>query len=144
MKQYILILLAIGTFLQSCDKDDDDHDHMGDSFNYHAHINAPNSDDKHVGDTLQIQINFEEHGGQTIHHVKVRIYNEATDAEVYNKPDEAHVHEESGIFLFEDTFVLTNDNGVEAHSDWILEAKVWGHDEGMDEEISTIRFHVHP
>ncbi|MFT5168360.1 MAG: hypothetical protein ACI8P3_003603, partial [Saprospiraceae bacterium] len=29
-------------------------------------------------------------------------------------------------------------------TDWILEAKVWGHEGGVGEVMESIEFHVHP
>ena len=141
---FFLSVLALGLTFTSCNKDDDDDDHGHSDFEYHAHINSPNSDNKHLGDTIDIQVNFEDHNGGTVHHINVRILNKDTEEVIYSKPDVAHVHDESGAYLFEDKFVLSMDNGVSAHTDWILEAKVWGHEAGEGEEISTIEFHVHP
>ncbi len=56
----------------------------------------------------------------------------------------AHVHETSGEYGYHDDFVLSNENNVEGHTDWILEAKVWGHEAGDGEVIEMIEFHVHP
>ena len=140
-----LSLLATALVFTACNKDDDDdHDHGGGDFNYHAHVHAPNTDDKHVGDTLQIDITFEEHSGQTVHHINVRIFNKVSGDEIYNKPDVAHVHDESGKVDFMDMLILSNDNGVEAHTDWILEARVWGDGEGVGEVVEEVEFHVHP
>lgn len=33
---------------------------------------------------------------------------------------------------------------VDAHTDWIVEAKAWGHEAGAAEGMETIEFHVHP
>ena len=91
-----------------------------------------------------IRDSFESHVGETVHHINVRIYNAADNTEIYNKPSNAHVHEESGTYEYHDDFMLIEDNGVNAHSDWILEAKVWGDGEGKGEVIETVEFHVHP
>ena len=61
-----------------------------------------------------------------------------------NKPADAHVHATSGEYTYEDDFVLSEANGFTAHTDWVLEAKVWGDTDGEDEEVSTVEFHVHP
>ena len=50
----------------------------------------------------------------------------------------------SGTYSYHGDFILSNDNGVEAHSDWVLEAKVWGHGAGEQEVMESIEFHVHP
>ncbi|MEZ4954585.1 MAG: hypothetical protein R2825_13535 [Saprospiraceae bacterium] len=107
---------------------------------YHVHINSPNTDDKHVGDSIHIHVNFEDHNGGTVHHVNVRIYNKATGEEIYNMPTDAHVHAESGSYDHHDDFQLN----VTEHTDWVLIAKVWGHEDGVGEVSESIEFHVHP
>lgn len=135
------LIFSLVFVIASCDKDDDN---PVTEYDYHAHIHSPNADDKHVGDTIHIHVNFESHAGETVHHVNVRIYNKSDNTEVYNKPDAAHVHETSGSFDLHDDFVLSNANGINEHTDWILEAKVWGHEAGEGEVIETVEFHVHP
>lgn len=139
--RFSFLFLALVLVIASCG-DDDKPDVI--DFDYHAHINQPTTDDKHVNDALSIVVNFESHAGETVHHVNVRIYNKEDGTEVYNAPTDAHVHNEEGEFEYTDTFMLTNDNGVEAHSDWIMEAKVWGDGEGIGEVIEMVEFHVHP
>ncbi len=142
MKNILLYLLAASfVFFASC-KDDESDDPI--DFDYHAHIHLPNTDDKQIGDLLEIEVDFESHTGETVHHIKVRIYNKVDNTEIYNKPSDAHIHEEDGDYTFSDTFELSNANGVEADTDWVLEAKVWGHEAGVAEDISTVEFHVNP
>lgn len=144
MKQlfFLSFMLSFSILITSCGDDDNAMEEV--DYQYHAHIHTPNTDDKKVGDDLDIDIEFESHSGEAVHHVNVRIYNKADSTEIYNQPDVAHVHETDGLFEFEDTFTLSNANGVVAHTDWILEAKVWGH-EGRDGEVTeTVEFHVHP
>ncbi len=140
MKNLILLNCLMVLFLASaCNKDDDDSN--TNAIEYHIHIDDPNSDDKHVGDVLPINITFEEHDGNTVHHVKIRIYNADDNTNVvYNKPDDAHVHETDGQFEYTDNFTLN----VDPHTDWVLEAKVWGHEDGVSEMVKTVPFHVHP
>ena len=144
MTAKLLLGFAIATalFLSACDNNDDDM-HQ-DEFEYHAHIHSPSADTKHVGDTIHIEIEFESHTGMTVHHVQVRIYNKSDLTEVYRKPEDAHVHESDGEYTFTDDFVLSEANGVSAHTDWVFEARVWGHDVGVGEEVETVEFHVHP
>lgn len=127
----------------SCNSDDDSTADPID-YDYHVHINSPTVDDKHVSDTTHVHITFESHTGEAVHHVNVRIYNKADNTEVYNMPTTAHVHDESGTYEFHDDFILSNANGVEAHSDWVLEASVWGEENREGEEMEQIEFHVHP
>lgn len=134
---YLALLLFAG-----CKKEADEP--MTTDYQYHAHIMQPNTDDKHVDDTIHIHVEFESHSGETVHHVKVRIYNKSDNTEIYNKPADAHIHETSGTYGFHDDFTLSEANGVTAHSDWILEASVWGHENRDGEMIEQIEFHVHP
>ncbi len=111
---------------------------------YHAHIHSPNTVDKHLNDALDIEVDFEDHTGNTVHHIQIRIYNKLTLAEVYLMPSEPHVHATSGEYTFTDTFDLTEANGITPDSDWVLEAKVWGEEDGELEEVETVEFHVQP
>lgn len=141
---FFLALFASITFLTSCDKDDDDA-MMDTDPEYSITINSPSTDDKNLNDDIHIHVDFESATEQTVHHVNVRIYNKDDNTlEIYNGPGEAHVHESSGKYEHHADFSLTEANSVSAHSDWILEAKVWGHEAGAAEVTKTIEFHVHP
>lgn len=143
-KLFFIAISIITLTFSACEKKDDDMEHEHTEFDYHAHIVAPNTDDKHVDDTLIIDVLFESHAGETVHHINIRIYNKDTGAEIYNEPGDAHIHETSGQYEYQDTFPLSETNGVMAHSDWVLEAKVWGHEAGEGEVTETVEFHVHP
>lgn len=134
-----IALLAVLTMPFAACKKNDTHS-MDDLPHYHAHILSPDASDKHVGDTLHIEIEFEEHDGKTIHHINVRIFNKNDGTEIYNQPQQAHIHETSGYYKFTDDFVLD----VDPHTDWVLEARVWGHEDGVAEVTETVEFHVHP
>ena len=138
--QYILIAFLF-LAITSCG-DDDEGSNMTD-YDYHAHIMSPDNSDKHVDDTMHIHVEFESHTGETVHHVNVRIYNADDNTEIYSAPSSAHVHETDGSFEFHDDFILSAANGVSAHSNWVVEAKVWGHDAEEGEESETVQFHVH-
>lgn len=145
MNKFLLsTLLIFGMLAFACN--DDEEEHMDDvtETEYSVAINSPSTDDKNVNDDIHIHTVFESATAQTIHHVNIRIYNVDTNEEIYNGPADAHVHQESGMYEIHDDFSLTNANGVEAHSDWILEAKVWGHEAGLGEVVESIQFHVHP
>lgn len=143
MKNLILFsFLCLTTLFVACDDDDNNEEQT--NFEYHAHIMAPNTDNKHMGHTLPIEVEFESHTGQTVHHINVRIYKKSDNTEIYNKPDVAHVHETSGSYTFMDSLELTAENGFEEHTDYVLVAKVWGHDAGHGEETEEVEFHVHP
>lgn len=145
MNKFLLSILLIFSMLAfACN--DDEAEHMDDNSEteYSVAINSPSTDDKNVNDDIHIHVVFESATAQTIHHVNIRIYNVETNEEIYNGPSDAHVHQESGMFEIHDDISLTNTNGVEAHTDWILEAKVWGHEAGLGEVVESIQFHVHP
>lgn len=151
--KYINLIIALAFILftiTSCDKEEDDdhnHQHMsGTEYDYHAHIHSPNSDAKHMGDQMDIDVVFESHKGETVHHINVKIQN-ASDASLvtYNQPNEAHIHETDGKYEFSDQITLSEELGFSGHSDWLLIASVWGHDGTEDRlERDTIAFHVHP
>lgn len=147
-KLIYLMLLMIPVFMVSCDDDDNSNDDQNmTEYDYHAHIHSPNSENKHVDDTIHIHVNFESHAGETIHHINVRIYNKMDSTVVYSKPDDAHIHDMDGDYEFHDDFILSEENGITGHSNWVLEAKVWGHSEGEGEVVEFLSgggFHVHP
>ncbi len=135
-----LILFSLIITFSSCSDDDP----QTTDFSYHAHIHEPTTADKHVGDVLAIEIEYESHTGEPVHHINVKIYSVADGTVVYDKPDEAHVHATDGTYVYEDDFVLSYANGVTEHTDWILEARVWGDGKGLGEVVENVQFHVHP
>ena len=138
MKKLFFLPFILGLFIfAACGDDDSSSDTTPE---YHIHINSPNTDEKHVGDEITVDVVAEDHNGGTVHHVKIRIYNKATGEEIYNKPDDAHVHETDGKFEHTENITLN----VAEHTDWIVEAKVWGHEAGTHEVMETVEFHVHP
>ena len=117
------------------------HVHPSAGSDYHIHIHSPNTDDKNVGDEFMLHVEVEDHNGATIHHVNVKIYNKADNSEVlYDGPADAHVHQDGGSYELMESIKLD----VEGHTDWIVEAKAWGHMAGMGEVMETLEFHVHP
>lgn len=139
-----LCFLAILLFnFSSCGDDDA---MLDETPQYRITVMSPSTEDKNVDDSIHLHINFDNDNAEvsTVHHINVRIYNKATSEEIYNEPGTAHVHDESGHYEWHDDVVLNNASGVEAHTDWIVEAKVWGHESGVGEIIETIEFHVHP
>lgn len=138
---YITTIFLAGLLLFSCSNDDEPKEI---TYDYHAHIESPNTDNKHVGHTIDIKVNFESHTKETIHHIKVQLVNKADGTVIYDKPSTPHIHATSGSNVFEDTFELTEANGVTGHTDWILRAKVWGHEKGEQEVTEEVEFHVHP
>lgn len=130
MKKVLFLSLLASLFVFNACKDDD-----SDKLNYQIEIESPNTTDKAVGDVLDIHVHFSEKKGGEVHHVNVRIYDKDSGTEIYNKPTEAHVHAE-GEYSFEDTFTLPQ------AGHFVLEAKVWGHEDGEVEFSDSIEFHV--
>ena len=145
MKNILFLFLAFGLFTFAACGDDDNND-VGTTFDYHAHIVSPEDMSMyHMGDTLGIEVNFEEHNGGTVHHIAVRVYKKDDNSmELFHRAGDEHVHATSGEFEYKHDLELTADNGFEEHTDYILEAKVWGETDGEGEVISTAQFHVHP
>ncbi|MBK8955929.1 MAG: hypothetical protein IPM34_10285 [Saprospiraceae bacterium] len=139
--KYLLGLITIFStvlFLNSCS--DDDHDS---TFDYHAHIHHPHANASfQIGDSLLIEVEFESHTNNTVHHVNVKIADESNGTVVYDKPQDAHVHETSGKYVYEDVILMGAQNGFQTGKTYKLTAKVWGHDAGEEEVISTVVFSV--
>ncbi len=136
-----LLFFSFTFLIVSCDKDEEPETI---EYDYHAHIMSPNTDDKKVGDSIHIHVDFESRTGETVHHINVKIYNKMDSTQViYNEPGDAHVHTE-GEYGYHADLGLTANEGVAGHTDWILEAKVWGHEAGAGEVMESIEFHVHP
>ena len=142
MRNLFLLSILVILFAGSCKEDEPIPQET--DFAYQIMIETPTTDDKHVDDFMQIKAIFESQTGQTVHHVNIRIVSLDGNTEIYNKPNEAHVHATNGSFTFEDDFELSNANGVMEHTDWVLEAMVWGEIDGLDEVIQKVQFHVHP
>ena len=143
MKKLLLfaLLAVMCVFNSSCKDHDDDHNDDA-AVEYHAHIMSPDATDKNVGDDIHIHVNFEEPDGATIHHVNVKIYNKDDNSIViFDEPSEAHVHADGTYEVHGD---VTLDGDVLAHTDWVMEAKAWGHEAGEGEVMETVEFHVHP
>lgn len=132
MKKLLFLSLLASLFVFNACKDDDD---TTNDPEYHITIESPDTTEKAVGDELDIHVHFSEHNGETVHHINVRIYEKDSGTEIYNKPTEAHVHA-TGEYNFEDKLTLT----TAGH--YVLEAKVWGHDDGLAEVTESIEFHV--
>ena len=138
MKHYLIILSVLfSLFIYACDDDEDD----AAIYDYHAHIHHPNTTSGTIGDTLEIEVEFESHTGQPVHHINVRVFNKVDFTEVYNKPDDAHVFDSSGAYTFEDHFILSSANGLTV-GDWVLEATVWGETDGQEETSASVEFHL--
>ena len=137
MKKLWFLLFSLGMLVfVACEKDDDHHDGE-EEFDYEAHIHSPDDSDKKVDDMIHLHVEFHEHDGGKVHHVKVKIYEKDNpDNVIYEAPSEAHVHVD-GTFEHHADFMLNADNNVSGHTDWVIEAKVWGHEDGLNEVVTT-------
>ena len=138
-KNLFFVFLLCTLFFISCKKDGDDPI----VYDYHAHIQQPSGADKVMGDLLFIDVEFESHSGENVEHIKVRIFNKAETIEVYNEPDNPHLEGNVSDYQYTDQFALTEANGV-SPGDWVIEASVWGAEDGMDEVKERVEFHIHP
>ncbi len=150
MKKMLFLSLFVSLLIfNACDKDDatptEPHTHdQADDYDYQIQLMAPSAMDKKVGDTVHVHVEFASGTGETIHHIQVSLMNQADSTVVYSEPNVAHVHQSGGTYSFHDDIVLTEANGVMGHTNWTLEAKVWGHDAGLQEVVERVSFHVHP
>jgi len=158
----ILCLVSM-TFIMSCSKkegctdatatnydaeaEEDDgscvHDHGPTPLDYHIHIHTPDTSNKSMGDTLALHIDFMSHTNSTVHNVVVQIYNKATDSVIFTTPAFEHVHATSGKYVVDEDVVISTANGFSMNSDWVLLAKVFGHNH-MGEVKDSLQFHVNP
>ncbi len=144
---FFLSLLLTTVFFIVCDKDDDDHNHgTNTEYDYHAQIMMPDTSAKHMNGSIHLHVVFESHAGEPVHNVNVRIYEMGNESNViYDMPTEPHIHATSGTHEHHDDFDLTEANGLFPHSNWVLEAKVWGMKSETDGlATETLMFHVHP
>ncbi len=144
MKKLLLstsLILVAACLITSCNKEDDKEEQTID-YAYHAHIHAPSDGVKILNDMLEIEVEFESHSGEAVHHINVRIYNATDNTEVYNQPGEAHIHEMTGAYEFKDELMLSTENGFSDNTDWIIEARVWGIEDGDGEEMERKEFSI--
>ncbi len=143
MKKLILLCSLSVVSLFSCQREPTETEE--EIFQYNLAVFSPFANEtKFLGDTMHIHVDFESMTQETIHHVKVRIYNKEDNTEVYAKPDDAHIHESSGSYSFRDDLALLESNNINANQDYILEAKIWGHGAGVEEKLVEVEFRVNP
>jgi len=159
MNRLLVLGLSILSILyfNACDKDSDNKDEDND-YGYRIQIMSPDTTAKKVGDNVHLHVMFESTTGKTVHNVNVKVYNKADNSIVlFDEPSkDTHVHETDGKHEIHGDIELTEAEGVQMHTNWIVEAKVWphgdddgeGHDHGEhgDEHAvtETVEFHVHP
>jgi hypothetical protein len=135
MKKLLFLGLLFSVLMFNACKDDDE---MTTGTEYHIHFMEPaNNASLAVGDMLHVHIEFDEHNGGTVHHINVRAYNKTTGTELFSTPAEAHVHGVSP-YSFEYEYLL---DGT-AVGTYVIEAKVWGHDDGVAEVTESREFTV--
>ena len=144
------LILRLGTryvlLFTACKSDDEDttHDHEHETtIDFSATIMSPDAENKKMDEEIHIHTVWESKSKQTVHHVKVKIYNKADNTVVvYVEPKEAHVHEMKGKYELHDDVTLSTENGFSSNSDWVVEAKTWGHEKGKNEVVKTMEFHI--
>lgn len=136
MRQSIFFVFLLGglLFYSSCNNDDDSLDS-----NYQIYLSAPSSVTYFLGDTLPIQVEFQELNGGTIYNVNIRIFNNSDGTEIYNKPDSSNIQIIGGIYSYLDELVLEN---LDTNGEWILEARVWGEETGDYEIQETMEIQI--
>jgi hypothetical protein len=133
---FFFIILSLLLF-NSCG--DDNHNLI---YDYHITITQPDNIDKHLGENIPIQVKFNSGTGEEIHHINIRIFNQTTHQVVYDKPNDPHL-DVPETYTFSDTFTLAAASGL-SEGLWVLEAKVWGHEDGVEETTDSVVFHIVP
>lgn len=134
----LVFLLTTGLTFLGCEYDTA----PPNTFEYHAHIHAPDASTKHLGDSMHIEIEFESHTGMNVDLINVRIYDAASGTEVYSMPENALLHGVGAFYVFEDQLVLSTSNGFMDQTNYVLAARVWTHTNGLEEEIEEVGFLV--
>lgn len=152
-KIYLFYTLIVVFFLTTCSSNDDNSTGNSNTFPidnttpdsavtgfYQVQISSPNTADKTIDDAISINVEFKSNTGNIVHYIEIRIYNKLDQTEIYKKPSNTHVDDASGLYNFNDNFILSANNGVSSNTDWVLEARVWINDE--NDVIKTLEFHV--
>lgn len=111
-------------------------------FDYSITINNPDSTIKKISESIPVQIDFKSKNNKTVHYIQIRIYNKSNNNEIYKKPDDNHVDDESGSYSFSDNLVLSTSNGFTSSATFVLEVKVWSPDKEEKEVVKTVEFKV--
>lgn len=127
----ILLSLFLLISLTACNNDDPDINEPS-LPEYSITIQSPTNTELPAGESVHLHIDFDEANDLTVHHINVEIATAAGDI-IYNGPSEAHVHTE-GHYEHHDDVVLD----VEAGTELILTAKVWGHTDGIAEQSTSM------
>ncbi len=143
-KGFIYSFVLIGVlFLQAnCVSDKENNESI--PYAYAIDIKSPDVVPKKLDETLKLRVRFESETGKTVHNIQVRIYNKASNTEVYKKPSLTHIHASNGFYDFGDDIVLSLNNGFSTNSDWVVEAKVWGFNDDSEVISTTSEFSILP
>lgn len=138
MKNLMLVFLGALPFLVAFAGCDDDPapapEHV-----YQISIIEPAIDFIMNTDTMKFKIVFSDSLGGVVENVKVRVYSLADSTVIFEKPDNSAVATQNS-YTFEDYRAL---NDLPAHTNWVLEARVWGKTAGESEVVKTKGIHVH-
>ncbi|NND04744.1 MAG: hypothetical protein HKN87_00065 [Saprospiraceae bacterium] len=63
---------------------------------------------------------------------------------MYDQPLVSAIGGKEVEYDFIDSFVLHQENGVEANRDWTVRARIWGEQEGIGEISQQVQFRVVP
>ncbi len=155
MKNIFLLCTIINVFfIMSCSNSDDNPvgssnpistgntNPAANNFDYQIKITSPNKIAKNIDESITIEIEFKSNTGKVVHYIEIRIYNKSNNKEIYKEPSNNHVDDSSGLYNFNDNFVLSENNGVSVNTNWVLEAKVWGTNANEADVIKTLEFQV--
>ncbi len=135
MKDFLMLLLLSGLLVFYGCKEEEEFKTLDPD--YQINILSPDSSEKTAGELIHLKVEFNDKNGGAVHHVNIRVYNKENSEEIYNQPLSAHVLKASP-FIFEDDLKLE----VNPQTDWLLEARVWGHEAGLAETSAKVEFHV--
>lgn len=124
--------MPAGYVNNSTDLNDND-----DFFNYNIEINNPTLDEYKIGDNLPLEIRFYSEEGERVFNFSYEVRNVATGFVLFS--DQGLLSETTSTYTVNnDIITLTDSDDVQANSDWIIEAKVWGLI-GLDELVSKTK-----
>lgn len=133
-----VLFLGCSSVLWSCGDDE-----PADEYEYHAHIHHPADAAEFVlNDTLDLEVTFESHTSNTIHHINVEIIDVSNNVVLYDAPASAHVHDTDGTYDYDDFVGLNTANGYKAGGTYKLTAKVWGPVDGESEVSESVQFKI--
>ncbi len=109
-----------GYVLNSTDLNDND-----DFFNYNIDIDNPILDEYKIGTDLPIEIRYYSEEGERVNNFSYEIRNTATGYVLFSHQDMLSATT-STYTVTNNLITLTESDDLQANSDWVVEAKVWG------------------